>query len=73
MMDGSCSHALPAFGASCCSYQPRTARPRLKDTRKRLAIQAHHAMRSVLVSESGGVQLVPGQDGDVRGRHAACT
>ena len=53
--------------------QPRTARPRLKATRERLAIQAHHAMRSVVVSESGGVQLVPGQDGGVRGRRAACT
>ena len=50
----------PAFRASCCSYQPRTARPRLKATRKRLAIQAHHAMRSVVVSESGG-----GDDDDV--------
>ena len=46
----------PPFRASCCSYQPRTARPRLKATRKRLAIQAHHAMRSVVVSEICGVE-----------------
>ena len=73
MMDGSRAHAIPAFRASCCSYQPRTARPRLKATRKRLAIQAHHAMPSIVVSGIGGVELVPGPDRDVLGRRVACT